>query len=65
MEETYKMSEVIFNKSPNIRFCYIKPLLISLTNLSLHEKKDICEDWVILPDKNTSLFTQLYNKIVG
>lgn len=50
--EVYKISDVIFNESPMLKFYYIKSIRYTLTGIYPMIINNICDDWVILPIEN-------------
>lgn len=64
MEETYKISDIIFNHTTNIRYCYIKPILTSLTGLYAFVNNNQ-DDWVVISHNEENTLTKIYRKILG
>jgi hypothetical protein len=60
--ETDKMSDVIFNKSPTLKYYYIKPILYTLTGMNPVITNEISNDWVILPKKQPSVLEVFLQK---
>lgn len=66
-EDAYEITDVLFNPTSRLRYCYIKPILTSLTGLSVYSRKidNGHEDWVVISPKEETMLTKIYRKIVG